>query len=324
MELTATEREQGRLWVKAVAEAIADVARECGATRVLIGVGMPGLKTPDGRGICVVNNGPRIPDYVNMLEQKLLKLGLDLVAPVAGLGSDADYCGLGEEYAAGGLFRDVDNAYYCGGGTGIADALKLRGTVVPFDDAREWILKAWQMPSALGPTFEKLVSASALNRVHTRLRDPALESVDVYPEGMAEHGDPLSKGWLVAAALVLAELLFERLWTVKHGAMEAPHRGRPYAQLVREHPYRNTLLDRVIVGQRVGLIYADARYRTVFGDPLDTYLTALIANSGDDEMLAAYLSPDGRRLREGFLQASKLRAAPALGAAVAAVRAWQQ
>ncbi len=33
-----------------------------------IGMGMPGLKTADGRGICVINNGPRMPDFLLQFE----------------------------------------------------------------------------------------------------------------------------------------------------------------------------------------------------------------------------------------------------------------
>lgn len=362
LELSAPEREQGGLWVRSAAEAILEVARCCGATRLLVGIGMPGLKTADGRGINVINNGPRIPDYLDLLESRLAAAGVELVAPLAALASDADCCGLGEEYAADGLFRDVQSAYYVGCGTGIADALKVRGRLLPFDQARSWILKSWQMPSALGPTFEKLVSASAMNRIYaqlrqtTRRRDEAAaghphtrHTPSGYPERAALAGDPLASAWLDTAALLLAELIFERLSTVRNGRPDAPHRGEIYARLDPDHEYRGTLLDRVIIGQRLGLIYGDPACRGVFGDKVDAYLAAFIAGCDDAGMHAAYLAEagggerecsavEGRRhgaadqaprarsagaaqLRPRFLVASKLRAAPALGAAVGAVRA---
>ncbi len=354
IELSASETEQGRLFVGAAAEAIVDVARQCSAKRVLAGMGMPGLKTPDGRGIHVINNGPRMPDYLDALEAKLTATGIELVSPIAALGSDADYCGLGEQYAAAGLFRDVENAYYVGCGTGIADAMKLRGKLVPFDGAKSWLMKSWQMPSALGPTFEKLVSAKSLNAVYAALRgaregavaagaspavDDALggetkeavaaalrggrgmEDTPRYPEHAAATGHPIAAAWMDTVALVMAELIFERLRTFRNGRPNAPHRGDAYARLNPDHEYRGVLLDRVVIGQRVGMIYANEAYRNVFGKKLDTYLAELIAGSNDAEMTTALLSGERRTLQTGFLQASKLRAAPALGAAVAAVRA---
>lgn len=319
IERTPAEVEQARLFIQAAADAIVDVAGQCKARRVLVGEGMPGLKTPDGRGINVINNGPRMPDYLAQLEALLAAAGLELAAPIAALGSDADYCGLGEEHAADGLFREVDSAYYVGCGTGIADALKLRGALVPFDATKPWLLKSWQIPSALGLTFEKLVSASSMNRVFHDLR-PAAAAEGTFPEVAAAEGDGVAVAWMQTVALVLAELIFERIWTLKNGRAEAAYRGDAYAKLTPEHPYQGLIFDRVIIGQRLGLMYADTKYHAVFGDRVDACLTAFIAGSGDGELELAYLSANGR-LKPGLLCASRLRAAPALGAAVAAVRA---
>ena len=321
IRLSEQEVTQGRMWIEAAAQAVVEIAQQCGAKRALVGMGMPGLKTPDGRGINTINNGPRMPRYLEMLERMIAAAGVELASPVAALGSDADYCGLGEEYAADGLFRDVQDAYYLGGGTGIADAMKLRGRLVPFDAAKPWIQKSWQMPSALGPTFEKLVSASSLNCVWGDLNGAGGGRAAPYPEVAAVQGDPLAMAWLDTAALVLAELIFERLWTIKNGRADAPHRGEAYAKLNPEHEYRGVLLERVIIGQRVGLIYADAQYRAVVADKLDAYLASCIAAGGDAEMARTYLNSATSALKSGFVRASRLRAAPALGAAVAAVRA---
>jgi hypothetical protein len=329
-EISGAEQQQGRLWLQAAAEAICDVVRQCGGGRVLVGIGMPGLKTEDGRGICVINNGPRIPDYLGELERRLAAGGVELAAPIAALGSDADYCGLGEEYAAEGLFRDVRSAYYVGCGTGIADAMKLDGRLVAFDQARSWILKSWQIPSASGPVFEQLVSAASLNRVYSALAGDA--SPAEYPERAAVAGEPRAKVWMADAALILAELIFERLWTVKNGRPQTPQRGEAYVKLNPQHEFRGSILERVVVGQRLGLIYADSAYEDVFGCKLERALGAFIAECGDAELeracLARAAAGDDRagqahepKLRTGFLMPSRLRAAPALGAAVAAVRA---
>jgi hypothetical protein len=320
------ERRQAASWLQSAVEAVCEVASRCGGNRVLVGIGMPGLKTADGRGIAVINNGPRVPDYLDDLQQRLADSGVELAAPIAALGSDADYCGLGEEYAAEGLFRDVQNAYYVGCGTGIADALKLGGRLVPFDAAKSWILKSWQIPSALGPVFEQLVSAASLNRVYAALSGRA----PIYPERAAAAGETRAQVWLSTAALVLAELMFERLWTVKNGRAQAPHRGAAYLELNPQHEFRGTILERIIIGQRLGQIYADAAYENVFAEKLVSALAAFIAGCGDAELARACLAPTAHpdqveqsrvpTLRPGFLIPSRLRAAPALGAAVAAVR----
>ena len=322
IELAPKERIQGTMWVQAACEAVAEVIQSAGGEaprKVLVGMGMPGLKTPDGRGTCVVNNGPRIPDYLSRFERGLAETGVELIAPVAALGSDADYCGVGELYAAEGLFRGVDNAYYVGCGTGIADAMKLHGRLVTFDEARSWIHKSWQISSVMGPTFEKLVSAKSMNDGYARLLGGDALDKPRFPEVDAADGHPPAISLMDTVARVLAELIFERLDTIANGRRNLTHRGEAYDKLDVAHAFRGTLLERVVIGQRLGQIYAPQRYRTVFSEKLDAYLAASIVESGDARMISHYLKGD--RLRPGFCRASKLRAAPALGAAIAAAQA---
>lgn len=324
--LTEDERRRGATWIQSAADAIIELAKQTSARQVLVGMGMPGLKTADGRGIAVINNGPRIPDYLATLESQIAAAGLELAGPIAALGSDADYCGLGEAHASDGLFRDVEHAYYVGCGTGIADALKLRGELVPFDAIKPWMMKSWQINSSFGPTFEKLVAAKSFNEVYASLR-AASGTGDAgqprFPEQDAANGDAVAQTWLQTAAMLLAELIFERLSTIKNGRAEVPARGEAYLGLEQEHPYRGVVLERVIVGQRLGLMYADAAYAELFKRPLERGVAQFIANSGDKELAKAWLNADGS-LIEGRIVASRLRAAPALGAAVAAVLALQK
>src|SRR5690606_10919078 len=133
-------------------------------------------------------------------------------------------------------------------------------------------------------------------------------------------GDAVALAWMHAAALVLAELVFERIWTIRNGRPDAPHRGDAYAALTPDHPYRGVALDRVIIGQRIGAIYADPACRRFFAEPFERCLASMLARSGDHDLIAASLA-DGR-LRPGLVVASRLRAAPALGAAIAAAQAF--
>lgn len=318
IECSPVEARQADCWIAAARDAIVELAGQCGASRVRIGMGMPGLKTVDQRGICVINNGPRLPCYLDQLERGLAEAGIELAAPIRRLGSDADYCGIGEQHAAAGAFRDVDSAYYIGCGTGIADALKLDGDLVAFDQVQPWMLKSWQMASSLGPTYEKLVSASSLNRAYQQMNCAAEgecgESTPAFPEQAALDGDLLAESWLDTAAHILAELIFERIDTIHNGRANAPWRGESYMRLSADHPYRGFSLDRVVIGQRLGRIYGDRQYELLFAVKLDRYLGAYISGRGVSRMTEAYLSGGG--LRRGLVVASKLRAAPALGAAI--------
>ncbi|MCP4591487.1 MAG: hypothetical protein GY842_12145, partial [bacterium] len=221
-------------------------------------------------------------------------------------------------HAEQGLFRDVENAYYVGCGTGIADALKLHGSLLTFDQAGTWIQKSWQIPSAMGPTFEKLVSAKSMNEGYHRLCGADSPEASSYPEVEAAAGKTLAVSWMDTVARTLAELISERMTTIHQGRAQATHRGDSYLGLERDHPFRGTSLQRVVIGQRLGQIYAAPQYCAVFADRLDQYLVALLAGLGDDAMRASYL-PDGG-LKPELVCASRLRAAPALGAAIAALQ----
>ena len=80
------------------------------------------------------------------------------------------------------------------------------------------------------------------------------------------------------------------------------------------------MLDRVVIGQRLGQIYADRRYHPVFATKLDAHVAGMIIGLGDHLLIDRCL--DESKLKPGFVCASSLRAAPALGAAIAAAQAY--
>jgi uncharacterized membrane protein len=80
------------------------------------------------------------------------------------------------------------------------------------------------------------------------------------------------------------------------------------------------MLDRLIIGQRLGFVFSEERYREVFRRPLEEALARLIAVRGSAELKSRYLKADGS-LVDGVVVGSCLRAAPAIGAGVAAYEA---
>jgi len=321
--LTEDEIKQGDNYIRATFEAIEEVVKKSRMKKVLIGMGMPGLKTDDKRGINCMANGAREPKFLEKLEKKLVETQINLVAPIPKLGSDADYCGIGEEYAGEGLFKDVKRAYYMGGGTGIADAMKLNGRLVPFDLTKEWIQKAWQILCAFGLTHEKIASAKSMNQLfmnYQRCLTDKEKEKGVFPEVEAVKGNPLAIYVLDTAACVLAELFFERIYTLKNGREQLSYRGEGYLALKKEHPYLGLLFDRLILGQRMGKLLSEPKYAKFFRKPLESYLATFISKSKDKKMISHYLDAKGN-LKKNLLVASKLREAPAIGAAIDAFNA---
>jgi hypothetical protein len=276
---TREELAEAELWVECAAQAILSVAAVRNTARIVIGMCMPGLKTSDSRGITVMKNGPRIPDYLDRLETRLLREGLRLEGSIAGLVSDGFACGLGEQAAHDGALRDVNDAYYIGGGTGLAECFVIEGEVLALDAFELRLKKAWQMESPRGGTFEALLSMRGMNE---RCAGGG------FVEQLALAGDREARIVLLDAAEALADLIDERVHAVKS-------RGRG-------------TLERVVVGQRLGAVLADPAMRAVLAEPVQ-------------RALERRLGADRAR---GFLVASTLRAAPAIGAAAFALSKMQE
>jgi hypothetical protein len=297
---TAAERAQGRLWIDAAARSIAAIAGDA-PRRALVGMCMPGLKTRDRRGLAVVRNGPRIPDFLDRLEELLVRDGIALAQPIANLLGDGEASGLGEDVEVRGALRDVDDAYYIGGGTGVAEALKLDGRIVSFDELDGSLRKAWQLDSELGGNFESLISMSGINSSYAERTGRALpvDPAD-FPEERALLGDTAADEVLERAALALAELVFLRLRDLRAGAAGGEH-----------------VLQRVVLGQQLARLFGTPALAPIFRSRVENELARRIAMSADGPNRRRAL--DGAGLAHGFLRASALRAAPAIGAAAAAL-----
>lgn len=316
-----SEINQEKAYLVAYADVISEVNTKSQANTYLIGIGMPGLKTHDKRGIVAMANGPRMPDFATKLERLLDQRGIRLFSPITHLGSDADYCGIGEEYASNGLFRDVNNAYYLGGGTGVADALKLNNELLPFDKAKFWIAKTWEMKNNRAVSLENYASAGGIQTIYSQYSEITIEELHkskIYPNRILElalQKDTNAIKTYRDVSKNLAHLIYERITTVYCGWQSLfefvnPNRG----SLEKAHPYFGTLLDRIIIGQRLGDLLFQSKDTDILWKPFLSELTKLITHSD--------ILPEGAKSHyvcntnfdSNILQISKLREAPILGA----------
>ncbi|MBK7876156.1 MAG: hypothetical protein IPJ77_10440 [Planctomycetes bacterium] len=302
---------QGEMWVEAAAGAILSVASQAGTRDVVLGMCMPGLKTKDGRGVAVMKNGPRMPEFCAQLERELASEGLRLVHPIRTLASDGEACAWGEECDVQGHLRGAQNAYYIGSGTGVAEAFKLGGEILGLDALKSTVEKAWQMEARPGVGFEELLSMRAMNERYAARAGLELPlAIDDQPERRAAEGDAEALAVLAEASDALAQLGFERI-----RAVHAGHKPGSRAK----HPRPGTMLDRIVLGQHIGRLFARDELAHVLRDRTEEQLSRRIEQSGSLVLCTHYL--EGGMLRSGFLTASTLRAAPAIGAAALALLA---
>lgn len=316
---TYAENLQEAVYVEASAQVIEDLHKRNGGKKILVGIGMPGLKTEDRRGICVVANGPRMLHYADKLEERLAQNNIELITPIHHIGSDADYCGIGENYAAEGLFRDVKNAYYLGGGTGVADAIKLDGELLPFDSIKDWLAKTWEMKSADGRSLERFTAVGGMQALYAEISGKEVSELNeqgIYPlqiAGLAVNGDSAAQEMIELAVENLSLLFFERITSLYSGSQhlfQFVNPNRP--QLNQQHPYLGNAFDRIIIGQRLGELFDSDSGKQVLRNPVVEKLIGLISNS---ENLSAEAKNHYSTL-ENIIKTSKLREAPALGAGI--------
>ncbi|MBA7568940.1 hypothetical protein ES708_10677 [subsurface metagenome] len=321
IHLTREEKKQGDVYMKTAADVIIGLLKKFPEKKALIGIGMPGLKTADKRGISAIANGPRMPGYSEFIELKIKEENLTPGAPIAHLGSDADYCGLGEEYSADGLFKDVQNAYYLGGGTGVADALKLEGKLIPFDQAKSWIAKAWEMLCDTGISFERYASASGIQFIYSHYSNIPVEELNnnhIYPPQILEKAlsdDKAAIDTINDVSIYIATLIYERITTIYSGWFGLFSFVNPARELTeKDHKYRGVLLDRIIIGQRLGDLLDDSKQTPLLWSRIIERLSELFSKSNDNRLKKKYLQ--NGRFREDFIAISRLREAPAIGAGV--------
>ena len=321
--LTDSEQKQGQAFIHAFTDTISELSSD---EEIIIGIGMPGIKTTDGRGIAAMANGPRIPKFCDELEKALSENSIKLAKPIHHLGSDADYCGLGEEYADTGLFKSVENAYYLGGGTGAADALKLEGNLVPLDETKSWLLKSWEMKNNDNIPLERYASAGGIQSIYSTYSGKSISSLNrdkIFPNiilDLADQGDEAATETFSDISFNLAELLFERIQTINAGWSDQfgfvnPNRETPSSQ----HPFIGTTLDRIIIGQRLGTLLELSEGLGIFWEPFVYHLTQLINESDHIDSIAKSAYLNKKQLNQNLIQISMLRDAPALGAGIDAV-----
>jgi predicted NBD/HSP70 family sugar kinase len=319
IQTDSEELQMETVFVEACAQCVEEIAGQSESNAFVLGIGMPGLKTEDKRGIAVLANGPRMLRYANLLENRLKSAGVELISPLKQLGSDADYCGIGENYAANGAFKNVQNAYYIGGGTGIADALKLHGRLYPFDVVKEWMAKSWELKSTEGKSIERYCSSNGIQSIYAALQSRTVEELNhenIYPGKIAERAverELAAVQTFLKVTDTLSRLIFSRITTLAYGWRNEFEFVNPAREpLAKTHGRIGTHLDKIILGQRLGELLNTNPGKEILFLPLKEKLANLIS---DDKELSVKTKHYYEKL-DDILVISQLREAPALGAGI--------
>ena len=293
---------------------------------ILMGIGMVGLKTKDLRGIGAIANGPRMPKFCIQLENALNKSNIHLHKPIQYIGSDADNCGIGEEYGKDGLFKDIQNAYYIGGGTGTADALKLKNELIPLDNISSWIAKTWEILNENNISMEQYTSLQGIQSIYSsyseipinKLCDESIYANEIFSRALENEQAAL----LTCADITkyMSILIVERIETVFSGWQNKFELLNPkHSVLDNNHPYKNNLLERIIIGQGLGKLFHLSKNTPLLWDPLHNNIYDMIQKSRVLPSEAKKFLFENGTLKKGFIMTSNLDNSALLGAGVTAI-----
>ena len=293
---------------------------------ILMGIGMVGLKTKDLRGIGAIANGPRIPNFCIQLEDALHKSNIHLHKPIQYIGSDADNCGIGEEYGKDGLFKDIQNGYYIGGGTGTADALKLKNELIPFDSISSWIAKSWEILNENNISMEQYTSLKGIQSIYSNYSEIPINELcneSIYANEIFSRALKNEQAALLTCADItkyMSTLIVERVetifsgWQNKFGLLNPKH-----SLLINNHPYKNNLLERIIIGQGLGKLFHLSKNTPLLWAPLHNNIYDMIQKSRVLPSEAKKFLFENGTLKKGFIMTSNLDNSALLGAGVTAI-----
>ena len=293
---------------------------------ILMGIGMVGLKTKDLRGIGAIANGPRIPNFCIQLEDALHKSNIHLHKPIQYIGSDADNCGIGEEYGKDGLFKDIQNGYYIGGGTGTADALKLKNELIPFDSISSWIAKSWEILNENNISMEQYTSLKGIQSIYSNYSEIPINELcneSIYANEIFSRALKNEQAALLTCADItkyMSTLIVERVetifsgWQNKFGLLNPKH-----SLLINNHPYKNNLLERIIIGQGLGKLFHLSKNTPLLWDPLHNNIYDMIQKSRVLPSETKKFLFENGTLKKGFIMTSNLDNSALLGAGVTAI-----
>jgi len=247
-------------WIAATAEL---VERAAGGVSVCVGMGMPGRKTPDGRGIASALHGPVDPLFLEHLEGELARRGVALARNVAGLFDDGLLGAAGELVGTGGVLVGTQTAYALGGGTGLAEAFVFDGRPVVFEGAPVVLERAYTIVRN-GRSFEERLSVRGLNARFAALGGEGA------PEEAFERGDE-------RAGEVFDELLAD------------------LAALVEARERTLSLrFERIALSQRLARLLLRPRLRAHCETRLDARRFVLSANDASNVIGAAWFASETR------------------------------
>jgi len=177
------------------------------------------------------------------------------------------------------------------------------------------------MKNREGSNLESYLSARGIQQQYAKKTGQSIKELNdnkVYPMQILERAlqsDIDAISCLKEMSKHLSLLIFERISTLFFGwrsNFEFINPNKVINEL--DHPYRGRMLERIIIGQRLGDLLTKAKDSGIIWPDLQEMLSSLIKRSGSKELSSFYFVDGLFDLKK--IRCSSLREAPALGAGI--------
>ncbi len=151
-----------------------------------VGFCFPGIKMKERDGISIMANGPRNPYMLRELNENIIK-NISLNIKVKKIYDDSLSCVNGERFSPKGKLKEISDAIYIGGGTGIADGILLNKKLIDLN-MDENLKKSWEIIMPNGNTIEECMSLAGLCKKWKKRKHISIELLnDLFDKASEKH-----------------------------------------------------------------------------------------------------------------------------------------
>ena len=151
-----------------------------------LGFCFPGIKMKEKDGISIMANGPRNPYMLKELNENIAK-NIGLKIKLKKIYDDSLSCVNGERFSPEGKLKEISNAIYIGGGTGIADGILHNKKLIDLSMYKN-LKKSWEIIMPNGDTIEECMSLAGLCKKWKRRKPISIELLnDLFDKASEKH-----------------------------------------------------------------------------------------------------------------------------------------
>tara|TARA_B100000575_G_scaffold204586_1_gene166090 strand:- start:234 stop:1058 length:825 start_codon:yes stop_codon:yes gene_type:complete len=173
-----------------------------------VGFCFPGIKMKEKDGISIMANGPRNPYMLKELNENIAKnIGLNI--KLKKIYDDSLSCVNGERFYPNGKLKEISNAIYIGGGTGIADGILHNKKLIDISVEKD-LKKSWEIIMPNGDTIEECISLAGLCKKWEKRKPVSIELLNNLFEKASEKHE-LATDIIETAGQAFQLLINERI-----------------------------------------------------------------------------------------------------------------